>query len=67
MSEPIIVELTVEAHPASYTEEIDRDTWDAMTRAERGRYLQSMADTAVANAGGYGYQILSGATDADVE
>lgn len=62
-NEPIVVRLTVEAHPREEVIEVPRADWDAMTPAQRTAYLDDEVDTCIANAGGAGWQIISGATD----
>lgn len=54
---PVIVTLTCEANPSTDTQEIDRAEWAAITPGERLALIQDLADTHVANAGGYGWYI----------
>jgi hypothetical protein len=63
--EPVVVLLTVEAHPRKEEIEIPRADWDAMTPEQRTAYLDNEVDTCIANAGGAGWFIVSGATDAE--
>lgn len=63
---PVIVTLSCEAAPSTETEEIDRAEWDALTPGQRLALLETLADTHVANAGGYGWGIDDPADEAMV-
>lgn len=54
---PVIVTLTCEAREGTETYEIDRAAWDAMSPGERRVMIEDLADTHVANQGGYGWYI----------
>jgi hypothetical protein len=59
--------ITVEARPHDELVEWPVEEWRAMTPAQRREALDDAVEVAVANAGGAGYRILSGATDSDLE
>ncbi len=54
---PIVVEIIVSAYPSTDTLEIDRDWWDAATPAQRRASIEEAVDTAIADAGGAGWNI----------
>jgi hypothetical protein len=66
-SEPIVVRLSVEANPSEGTTTIERAEWDAMSPYQRYVMLQDMVDTEIGNAGGAGWYLESGATDAEID
>lgn len=64
--EPVVVEITVEAHPTTGTAEWTRAEWNAMTPARRLAAIETAVADEVGNAGGAGWHITSGATSDDV-
>lgn len=63
---PVIVTLSCEAHPSTDTHKIDRAEWEAVTPGQRLALLETLAETHVANAGGYGWGIEDPADEAMV-
>jgi hypothetical protein len=65
--EPVVIVCHVEVMQATTERaEIPRAEWDAMTPAQRQEAIDRFGAEVLADAGGYGVQIESGAPDSDL-
>lgn len=65
---PVVVEVNVEDMiGTTETVEIPRAKWDAMTPDQRAGEVADAAAEVMNGTGGYGWHIISGATDDDID